>query len=445
MDLLIRQTVQKATIKIIGERIQGSGVIIEIVPGDYLVVTARHVIDNEDQSAKFILTNNDDYMATVYKHHFAMSDFADLAATRFRTQGNVTAFKIESTSISNYNDKVWVAGYSGASYQDTLRISPGCIMAISKFAEKDGYELIYSNPTTRGMSGGAIVNRKGYLIGIHAAGEIDSLLGNNDASIVYTGANIGIPSTYLNTFCGSINSVCSPVNVDMKSGDESIVNPQGKIPNSLSSQDKDGATVKSNGVIDHNIDGNLMHSKGDYNGAIHEYTFAINISNSREELTILYFCRANSWDDLGNFNQAFCDFTQSLSCDPNNYKSLVNRGNLLLFKFNAAERALLDAKQARQVVERMQVCQKQYGPVFVLEGNALAALSDPVAFDSYTKAIKYDSLSHDAFWGRGRLKVINGIRDKATALDIRTACELGNASAKEYAKSASGAWLMKYN
>jgi hypothetical protein len=55
---------------------------------------------------------------------------------------------------------------------------------------RDGYALVYDNNTSEGMSGGAILNEKGELIGVHGRADLDT---KEDK----TGFNLGIP---INTF-----------------------------------------------------------------------------------------------------------------------------------------------------------------------------------------------------------------------------------------------------
>ena len=57
----------------------------------------------------------------------------------------------------------------------------------------DGYQMLYSNQTLPGMSGGGVFDRYGRLIAIHGLAETDIELTNQTGLAVKTGTNQGIP------------------------------------------------------------------------------------------------------------------------------------------------------------------------------------------------------------------------------------------------------------
>lgn len=318
------EQVRRATLKIASDQAQGSGIAIEISPGEFIIATAKHVVSGGGDLATFIFTNSSGIQGRIQKKDFEISNYADLAICRKLANIQLSGNAIAIDDRVGHNEDIWIAGYAGTNYQDVLRISPGSIMAISHNQEKDGYELIYSNPTSRGMSGGAIINAEGKLVGIHAAGETDVLSSNESASLVYTGANIGVPSKHIISLYNLGSFEESRITTREKNGNQAKDGDQ--YSTGLESRENPGMLVYELNSI-----GNERHENGDYLGAINAYTKAIEIATDNTQLAILYFCRGNSWQGAGNINQAFCDLTYAINLNPDDHKSMVNRGNILLY------------------------------------------------------------------------------------------------------------------
>ena len=63
----------------------------------------------------------------------------------------VSGFPLPTSSV---NESIW-------------RFLKGQVVANATVAIKDGYQLLYSNPTLPGMSGGSVLDSQGNLVGIH--------------------------------------------------------------------------------------------------------------------------------------------------------------------------------------------------------------------------------------------------------------------------------------
>jgi len=59
--------------------------------------------------------------------------------------------------------------------------------------EANGYELVYSNPSQGGMSGGPVLDVRGRVIGIHAAAEGELLLEEGALYSIQLGYSLGVP------------------------------------------------------------------------------------------------------------------------------------------------------------------------------------------------------------------------------------------------------------
>jgi len=65
---------------------------------------------------------------------------------------------------------IFVAGFplpSSSVSMRLLRLIKGDVIANATVAIADGYQLLYDNQTLPGVSGGAMLNAKGELVGIH--------------------------------------------------------------------------------------------------------------------------------------------------------------------------------------------------------------------------------------------------------------------------------------
>jgi hypothetical protein len=76
------------------------------------------------------------------------------------------------------------------------RFLKGEVIANATVDIPNGYQLLYSNPTLPGMSGGAVLNSQGELIGIHGQGETDTKMSEQQGIAVKTGSNQAVPITF---------------------------------------------------------------------------------------------------------------------------------------------------------------------------------------------------------------------------------------------------------
>jgi serine protease Do len=85
-------------------------------------------------------------------------------------------------------DGIFVSGWpaqGGAFTQPSRQVARGEITGFQT-GDTEGYELVYNNTTSPGMSGGPVFNAAGEVIGIHGRAAGDQERGK-------TGFNLGIP------------------------------------------------------------------------------------------------------------------------------------------------------------------------------------------------------------------------------------------------------------
>ena len=179
-----------------------SGVIVQRDLNKYLVLTAWHVLKDIRKGDELNLKTNDNFLHSYSKGSIYKIKNTDLGVFNFESSKNYELAEIGKVGNSKMGDKIYVFGFPlpNKSIEKSFpRLQPGQITANSNSYNKDGYQLLYTNKTLPGMSGGSILNVNGKLIGIHGRSEIDEInsYGNK---LVSTGTNMGIPISYFENY-----------------------------------------------------------------------------------------------------------------------------------------------------------------------------------------------------------------------------------------------------
>lgn len=91
---------------------------------------------------------------------------------------------------------IYVSGYplpSTAVPTRVMSLLDGRVITNAQVAIPNGYQLLYSNPTLPGMSGGPVLNSQGEVVGIHGQGETDAQMSEQSGVAVKTDTNQGVP------------------------------------------------------------------------------------------------------------------------------------------------------------------------------------------------------------------------------------------------------------
>ncbi|MBN3909225.1 MAG: trypsin-like peptidase domain-containing protein [Nostoc sp. NMS1] len=244
------------TVLIDNQNGSGTGVIIQREGNTYIVLTAKHVIENQ---AKYeIVTPDGQRYPLDYKTVKKLPE-VDLAIVQFTSQQTYTVAKIGNSNAATEGTTAYVAGFpqATAAISSTIyNFVTGRITANASKPLRDGYTLVYSNLTLPGMSGGPVLNDRGELVGIHGRGDeadIETSKINSTIAYVKSGFNLGIP---VNTFL----RLSTQVGVDLGVSLPSI------------------ATETAPKADDFYIQGGDKYDKGDFKGAIADYTKAISLN-----------------------------------------------------------------------------------------------------------------------------------------------------------------------
>lgn len=184
------QSIKNKVVRIRGA-IDGSGVIVSSENNQHSVLTAWHVINSNRSGEELTIFSLDGgaYDTDISNaERIGKTDMAIISFKSLKSFGDPIAV---NKGFLGRSSKLKVSGFpteSGGAYISTN----GRVMAHARQGIDQGYQLLYTNSTSSGMSGGPILDEKNLLVGIHGRGErfadhSDRQLGGK------TNINLGIP------------------------------------------------------------------------------------------------------------------------------------------------------------------------------------------------------------------------------------------------------------
>ena len=172
----IAETAKQITVRIEGAT-QGSGVLVKKEGNTYTVLTAWHVISSNQPGEDIDLVLNEGTTYTTSIINSEKINDVDLGLITFKSPEDYNvASSGGNPKILNAGQRVYVSGFAlptSAVPSPLLRFLDGNVIANATTYIPKGYQLLYSNKTLPGMSGGAVLNYAGELVGIHGQGETD--------------------------------------------------------------------------------------------------------------------------------------------------------------------------------------------------------------------------------------------------------------------------------
>ncbi|MBW4480435.1 MAG: tetratricopeptide repeat protein [Tolypothrix brevis GSE-NOS-MK-07-07A] len=337
----------------------GSGILVNRSNNTYTLLTADHVVK---RGKKQIITP--DKQSHQIKNIKPLGNL-DLAVVEFNTNQKYTTAKIGDSDKITKSALIYVAGFpakTAAAPNVDFRLKEGKVDA--KGSQRDGYDLSYDSRTSSGMSGGAILNEEGELVGIHGRAITEALEGES-REVVIVGA--------LGTTIYSCLRQMLVIGVDVGV----------KLPNVV--------TAMSSKADNFYIEANQKYARKDYKGAIEDLNQAIRLNPN---YAYAYNNRGIARKYLGDKQQALADYNTAIKINPNFAAAYYNRG-VIHAEMGEKLLALADYNQAIKIDSKNADVYNNRGSVHFDLANKLLAIKD------YNQAIKINPNYGEAYYNRG--------------------------------------------
>ena len=317
----------------------GSGIIVKRNGNTYTVLTARHVFRYPQAKYEIVTPDNQRYSLN-YSSVKKLPNI-DLAVVEFTSNQTYTVAKIGDSDLATEGKTAYVAGFPkpSAANRSSYKFTNGRIAANGSIND-DGYNLMYSNSTLSGMSGGPVLNENGELVAIHGQAVVTAAEPNSIEPVTKAGFNQGIP-----------------INTSLRLLASSKVDLGVKVPSV--------PVATGPKADDFFIQGRDKYQKGDYQGAIAAYNQAIQLNPN---YVYAYLARGFVRADLGDKQGMIADFNQAVRINPNDAEPYLFRSRVRA-DLGDKQGAIADYDQALRI-------NPNYAEVYALRGVARAQLGD---------------------------------------------------------------------
>jgi tetratricopeptide (TPR) repeat protein/S1-C subfamily serine protease len=178
---------RQMTVRIENSGGNGSGVIVAREGNTYYVLTAKHVLQNPENTQKYInhqiITYDQDRRGVTSS---VVAEGVDLAVVKFESSNKYPVARLGEYSQNN-GDVVFVGGFPGREKINSplwqWQLNPGFVSdreqgkveTQTNQSFSNGYDLIYGSISYGGMSGSPVFDTAGNVIGIHGRAESSDL------------------------------------------------------------------------------------------------------------------------------------------------------------------------------------------------------------------------------------------------------------------------------
>ncbi|BAZ46137.1 peptidase S1 and S6 chymotrypsin/Hap [Chondrocystis sp. NIES-4102] len=170
------------SVKVLDQDFLGSGLIIKHQGDRYIVVTNQHVLRAGEAPYQVQTSDGKIHSAKVLPNKLKKKDNYDLALLEFQANNTYSTAKIGKSAYLEVGERIFAAGfpYNQVENNNTVgfessqpyntpkfALKPGRISIVLNKALEQGYQIAYTNDVRKGMSGGALLNIQGEVIGIN--------------------------------------------------------------------------------------------------------------------------------------------------------------------------------------------------------------------------------------------------------------------------------------
>ena len=179
----VNQVAADISIRILDQDFLGSGFIVQQTGREYIVITNQHVLRAGKAPYKIETVDGKIHQAKVISNMNAADYQYDLAALKFTADEVYQTATIGNSVELKVGQPVFAAGFP---YQEStdirtpalfnesnsyssrkLALKSGRVAIILNQALEEGYQIGYTNDVKKGMSGGALLNDQGEVIGVN--------------------------------------------------------------------------------------------------------------------------------------------------------------------------------------------------------------------------------------------------------------------------------------
>jgi tetratricopeptide (TPR) repeat protein len=225
------------------------------------------------------------------------------------------------------------------------------VIANATVAIPNGYQLLYSNPTLPGMSGGAVLNAKGQLVGTHGQGETDSKMSEQVGVAVKTGTNQAVPIAFYSRYSSGAAVVATYPQAttadDYLSQARALVGQKGSEQEVINLSNQ--ALVKRPSAEAYYYRAYSKYLLKDNQGSFDDYTMAL---KSNPEMAFAFNNRAFSGRALGRTDDALRDIDRAIELSPLSAELYVNRGYIKQHDMDDPRAAINDYSRALSLSAR---------------------------------------------------------------------------------------------
>jgi hypothetical protein len=402
----VAKVAQAITVRIEGAT-QGSGVLVKREGNRYTVLTAWHVVSGQRPGEELDIYTPDGQRHKLEQGSIMRLGDVDMAMLSFLSSNSYEVAQVGDVKSVSSGSGVYVAGYplptSGVPTR-IWRFLDGRVIANATVAIPNGYQLLYSNPTLPGMSGGAVMNGQGQLVGIHGQGETDSKMSEQQGVAVKTGTNQAVPIAYYSQY--STGAAVVTLSTQAATADDYLAQARrllGKI----------GRRGYENEMLD--LVGKALEIRESAEGYLYRASHRRgleSIADCNKALAInprlaeAYILRGYRKEEFTDRQGAISDYNQAIAINPKAVVAFNNRGDLK-FRLGDKRGAYSDFNQAIAIDPGRALLYFNRGVVRLSLGDEQGAIADgkkAIALDKDYAQLVGDERTRSGWLWEWRLK-----------------------------------------